>query len=372
MRIGIYLHPTEDGGGRYFYNLIESLPKTSRRHEYYIYTEDSRVRKLSSSPLVHYRILDNDWASRWRRIQIELPKRLRQDRIDLLHSHFFRFPVDAPCKTVVTIHDALPILKPSGTLPPRARRAVSQEFLLAARLADHIIVPSRHTERQFVERLGVSSQRVSLIYPGCPKNFWPVDRTKAVSFVQKCFRISRPYLLTVGLLIPRKNHLTLIQAFRKHLWKKYDLVIVGKKWWGGDRVLRRIAGDPAIHYLGHVADKDLRNLYAATECLVYPSREEGFGFPPLEAMACGTPVIASRSSAITEVVGSAGLLVEPGSVTQLAKSLEKVADDPRLRSSLRRKGFARTRLFPWEETAKKTLLVYEQVAQSTGDGYQET
>ena len=135
---------------------------------------------------------------------------------------------------------------------------------------------------------------------------------------------------------------------------------------GYREVFRSIKGDRTIRYLGPVRDRDLLPLYAAAACLAYPSQEEGFGFPPLEAMSCGTPVVALRTGSLPEVVGDAGLLVESSSVRKLADALEGLVADERLWEALRQRGLKRARQFRWEETAAKTLAVYQRMIQNTG------
>jgi glycosyltransferase involved in cell wall biosynthesis len=142
------------------------------------------------------------------------------------------------------------------------------------------------------------------------------------------------------------------------------LVLVGKFGWWRNRVLELIGSDRSIRYLGPVSEDELVALYAAAQCFVYPSQEEGFGFPPLEAMACGTPVVASNSSSIPEVVGNAGVLVDPKSVHRLAEAMEATIGNSKLRDQLRQRGFRRIKHFSWEETARQTLAVYHKVVAS--------
>lgn len=372
MRIGIYFNPTHPSGGeRYFRELIRILPEIGPQHQYIVYFDEAPPPRLRNNGLpLQFRTFSNPGELTWKRIQMELPKKLREDRIDLFHSHFSRFPISAPCQTVVTIHDAIPVLAPRGTIKPTSRSRLAQQLLLASRLADHLIVSSRHTKQLFMKKLHISSQKMTQIYLGCPRQFYPVPRDQAIQLVRRRFRLSRPYLLSVGPLLSRKNHPLLIRAFRKKLSRKYDLVLVGELEWWGYHVLRLIGGDRTIHYLGPVSDHELLHLYSAAECLAYPSKEEGFGFPPLEAMACGTPVVASRSSSIAEVVGNAGLLVETRSVSRLAHAMQRIVEDKDLSQMLRHRGLKRVLQFQWEETARKTLEVYRKVV--NGTAYQGT
>ncbi len=363
LRIGLYVSQADNGVGRYLRDLVEVLPAVGPPHEYFLYGEASVLRRIRGTARVHHRIVPDarDRGAVWRQIQVEIPLRASADRIDLLHTHAHCLPVGTPCRTVVTLHDAIPVLTPRQTLWHGWRRTAGQQLRVATRLADQLIVSSRYTQRLLIERLRISPRKVTQIYLGCPQQFGPTNGAEARRWVRQRFGLHRPYLLSVGPLIPRKNHPMLIQAFRRRTARTHDLVIVGQLWWWGHHVLRLIDGDSAIRYLGYVTDHALHRLYAGAEGLVYASADEGFGLPPLEAMACGTPVGASRAASIPEVVGDAGLLVEPRSVSRLADALETLIASPRLQETLRRRGLARARRFQWEATARQTLAVYERV-----------
>ena len=363
MRIGLYVYPSGyNGGERYIGHLLQALPRAGVGHDYFLYSENAcRPPRLAN---VHLRArwLTDTGRGRWDRVQVEMPRWLRQDRIDVFHTHYHRFPLHRPCPTVVTLHDLIPLVSPAGTIQPARRRLLKHRLAVVIGLADHLIASSRYTAQLLLTKLHVDPRRVTQIYLGCPSQFYPMPREAAARRVRRLFRIGRPYLLSVGDLIPRKNHQLLIRAFRPRLARWYDLVIAGKLGWCGDRVLRVVGGDRTIHCLGAVTDEELRWLYAAAECLVYPSQEEGFGFPPLEAMACGTPVVALRCASLPEVVGDAGLLVEPGSPRRLADALERLLEDQALQERLHQRGLVRVRQFRWEETARQTLAVYRRVA----------
>lgn len=345
MRIGIYAYPNEGGGGRYFRDLLDTLPHLGSRHEYFLYLdkEDRYSHRKDGHPW-HLRILSIARKGHWQHVQVDLRQRLHRDCIDLFHSQRQRFPVATSCKTVATIHDAIPALAAQGTLSPSTRSVHMQQFWTAARYADRVIVSSCYTKRLFVERLHLSPEKVTQIYPGTPRMFHPVSQDQTFRMVRHRFRIHRPYLLSVGALIPRKNYPLLIRAFQKQLWKQYDLVIVGKLWWWEENVLQSIRGDPAIHYLGFVSDAALLNLYAA---------EERFGFQPLEAMACGTPVVAFQMACLLEVIGDAGFWVTPRSPQGLAEALEQVLTDRPLQEQFRARGFTRIQPFRWDTTPRR-------------------
>lgn len=364
MRIGICFDTRGNGPTRYFWNLLEALLLIDRKNEYCLYLDGiSSRRYLRSSRRIHYRrLLVCDEASAFDRVQSELPRKLIEDRIDLLHTQFNRFPLRSPCKTIVAIHDIIPLAGQHSLFPAAWRRQASHHLQLSIRLADHIIVPSRYVKHQIARTLHPPPEKISQIYPGCPPCFSPIPREQAVRAVKRRFHLTRPFVLNVGLLSRRKNQGLLIKLFRKRIRKVYDLVLVGKLGWQGDHVLQSMEEDRNIHYLGPVRDSELHRLYVAAECLAFPSLDEGFGLPLLEAMACGTSVVASRCSSIPEVVGDAGILVEPNSVDAFASALDSMLNDRELRKKMRKRGLKRIRRFNWETAAAKVLRIYRRLA----------
>src|SRR6185436_6347589 len=193
---------------------------------------------------------------------------------------------------------------------------------------------------------------------------------KELQRVRHTYRIEADYILSVGSIQPRKNLVRLIKAYsllRDKLGadKLPKLVFVGKRAWLYDETLRALAdaslGDSVI-LTGYVPESDLTALYSGATCFVYPSIFEGFGLPPLEAMQCGTPVIIGNRTSLPEVVGDAALAVDPFDVHAIADAIEQILNKPALREELRVRGLERAKIFDWQETARKTLRVYEQVA----------
>ena len=365
MRIGIYLETAGTGISRYLWQLLETLPFIDGEHEYYVYVDKASVLK-GQQP--YNPIFDRDFLIRGPIVACEsvhpdLFRRIREDAINVFHAEFNSFPLHTICPTVLTIHDTSPILAPPSVLPPEWKREASKRMLLAIRLADHLVVPSHYVKQQLVEKLRVPSDKITQIYWGCPPFFRPVPQETARKTVKERFGISRPFVLTVGILNRRKNLKLLIEAFRKKLWKSHDLVLVGRRGWWADEILRLIEGDPTIHYLGTVPDRELLYLYAAAKCFAFSSQEEGFGFPPIEAMACGTPVVAQRCASLPEVIGNAGLLVEPENPLRFADAMERAICDRPLRATLRQRGLERAGEFRWEDTATKMLALYRQLVE---------
>lgn len=265
-----------------------------------------------------------------------------------------------PERTVVTVHDIAPLLFPSRRL---GMSQLSWLWALKGTLrAKQLISVSAFTRQMLIEHCRVSSERIVVIPEGVEPAFRPLPREAAEELRRRYALPDAPLLLHVGHTQPRKNLEGLLHA----------LAIVRRR--NSHAVLLQVGGVPtarqrtlveslglrdAVHFLGPVPESDLIAFYNLADVFVFPSLYEGFGFPPLEAMACGTPVVASRAASLPEVVGDAGLLVDPRDPEALAAAVHRVLQDRELAEGLRRRGLARARQFTWERTARETLAVYE-------------
>lgn len=252
----------------------------------------------------------------------------------------------------VTVHDLSFIRYPHlFTAKQRIWHSLVRPMRLVRR-ASAVIAVSVHTKRDIVESFGIPEERIHIVHPGVAENFRPVPERETVE-VRKKYGLDRPYLLYLGALEPRKNIPTIISAFER-LPDGIDLVLAGGSGWMNRPVLKRMADSPAaprIKRIGYVNENDKPALYSAATAFVYPSFYEGFGMPPLEAMACGTPVITSFSSSLGEVVGDAGLLVDPHSMRELAEAMQEIVSDGLLRERLGERGVERAKHFTWERSA---------------------
>lgn len=278
------------------------------------------------------------------------------------------FPPSASCPVVVTVHDLIPYV-----LPQTCSRKYLERFL--ARMPDIcarsalILTVSYHTRKDLCRILGVPETKVVVIPEAPEPCYHPRPFAEANALAAERYGLTGPFLLYVGGFSPRKNLATLLSAYaavRSDLPDHPPLVLAGGLDPSGQRLVDRVrdlglAGE--VVFPGFVPLADLPYLYRAARLFVYPSLYEGFGLPPLEAMACGTPVIASRESSLPEVVGNAGILIDPYDEDELAAALLKVGSDPETRETLRQQGLKRSRTFSWRRTAAETLLAYEAVVE---------
>jgi glycosyltransferase involved in cell wall biosynthesis len=285
--------------------------------------------------------------------------------VDVFHSSDVFFYRPAQGASVITVHDLTTLLFPH--LHVGATTSLHDEKMrFVANHADEIIAVSECTRRDVIAHLGVSPERVHVVYEGAEQQYRPLHDRALIRATACRYGVEEPgYILTVGTLEPRKNLVTLVEAYGalRRRQPAPPLVLAGSKGWLHDGLFRRVKDldlERHVRFTGFVADADLPALMNGASLFVYPSLYEGFGLPPLEAMACGVPVITSDSSSLPEVVGSAGRLVPPHDVQELAESMAAVLNDPALQADMRRRGLAQAGRFSWERAAQETLKVYRQ------------
>jgi len=282
---------------------------------------------------------------------------------DLFHAPGYVAPRRLPCPLVLTIYDLVVL-----THPELARRSNVLHYRWrlprSARAAARVIVPLECVARQVVERLGVERERVRVVPLGVGAALKPPSLDVRAA-VRAKHHLARPYILFVGNIEPKKNLPTLLRAFAalKRGGLPHKLVVAGKRGWGCREVFALpaelgIGGD--VRFLGYVEESDLAGLYGGAELFAFPSIVEGFGLPPLEAMACGTPVVTSDAEALLETTGEAAEHVPALDADALADAMRRVLSDAALRERLRAAGLARAAQFTWQQAAEMTRAVYRE------------
>jgi glycosyltransferase involved in cell wall biosynthesis len=235
--------------------------------------------------------------------------------------------------------------------------------------ATRVLTPSEFSRRAILKHYRIEEEKVVVVPNAVASQFRPIERDVARAAIQRKFGIRRPFVLSVGDLQPRKNHLGLLQAFEDVLQAEpqlqQDLVFVGKETWYSrelHRAVERSVLRDRVHFTGFVDDHELVQFYGASDLFVFPSFYEGFGLPILEAMACGRAVACSRLTAMPEVANAAGILFDPGSKEEMARAMLDILRDQELRARLERLGLQRAATFSWEKSAARTLQVYYEVA----------
>ena len=285
--------------------------------------------------------------------------------LDVFHGTNYCIPVYAPCATVVTIHD-LSLFTQSETHEADNVTRGKRRIPLMARRASMIIAPSEWTRREITEQLGIRADKIRVIPEAAREVMKPAGEEECQRVLAK-HNIRAPFLLYVGTIEPRKNLLTLIRAYHDLLASSAHaprLVMCGGRGWLCDEVFRlveKLQLQDQVQFTGYVEDGDLPALYSSARAFVYPSSYEGFGLPPLEAMACGAPVIASNATSLPEVVGGAGLMHAPDDQLALTQAMITLLDDEDTRRHFQRLGLEQAARFSWDRAARETQAVYDQV-----------
>ncbi|MBF0554266.1 MAG: glycosyltransferase family 4 protein [Nitrospirae bacterium] len=297
---------------------------------------------------------------------IDLPKMIRKEGIDIFHAPYnFGGPIKKICPLIITVHDLIPVMFPEYC--SRKFRTIAQiSYRLSIPQADRIITISEASKRDIVRLYGCED-KIRVIPQGVSDNFRVIKDTGLIENTLKRLHLPGEYILYVGKLEVRKNIATIIDAYsrlKKGAWDIPPLVLVGKPGVGFDLIQRKIESaklGKAVYHLNYVAEEDLPAVYNGALLFVFPSFYEGFGFPPLEAMACGTPVICSNVSSLPEVVGDGGMLIPPNDVESLKNAMNEVLFNRDYASKLAEKGLKRASLFSWRQTAIKTINIYKEV-----------
>jgi len=344
------------GTGQYMSHLLSTLCAQGGAHEYLV------IGGLGDGGSSN---LSKIWLE-----QVEAPRRAASLGADVLHYPYFAAPLFSPVPVVVTIHDLIPILLPAyhGSALVRLYTALAAAGARRARL---VLADSESTRTDVVARLGVAPGRVRVVLLApSPRFRQPISEAEQAS-VRERYALPPHFVLYVGGLDQRKNVPRLVEAFaqaRRQWHLPHYLVILGARrphsafFPDPARAAARAGVDKEVLFPGHVPEHDLPAFYSLADAFAYPSRYEGFGLPPLEAMACGTPVVCSGVSSLPEVVGDAGLLVPPDDTKAWAEALATILTDQSLREELKLRGRERARRFSWERTAEETLRAYQEAA----------
>ncbi|HEY8411080.1 MAG TPA: glycosyltransferase family 1 protein [Pyrinomonadaceae bacterium] len=370
MRIAIDAHSVGaklGGNESYALNLIEALAQIDRVNDYTLYVTTPAAFERFNRRWPNFRVHTTLPHTPLIRIPLTLSAELRKNPVDVLHVQFTAPPF-CPCPVVVSIHD-LSFEHLPQTFNRRSRTQLRLTVRHSARRAAKILTLSEHTRRDVIETYGVAPDVVSAIPLAAPAHFGPVTHDKELQRVRHTYGIDGDYVLSVGSIQPRKNLVRLIKAYAALRGARAGnkcpkLVIVGKCAWLYDETLRALEQtgvEDSVVLTGYVPEPDLPALYSGALCFIYPSYFEGFGLPPLEAMKCGAPVIVGNATSLPEVVGDAALKVDPFDVSAIAAAMDQLINNSELRAELRVKGLARAKMFDWNDTAQRTLAVYEQV-----------
>lgn len=367
MHIGIdarLVYHTRAGIGEYMLRLTQALAETCPDQQFTL-LQDARSRQAlvqaDNVAVARTRVPAHHRAE-----QLLLPWVVRGLHVDVFHSPDFIPPFRARVPSVITIHDLAFLIYPHFLTKDAAR--YYGQIDRAVRHADQIIAVSHSTKNDLVRMLGTPEDKITVIYEAAGPIFRPLDRAASWRHVHDIYGLPEDYILFVSTIEPRKNIGALLRAYRR-LRDDYrltpDLALGGAPGWLSEDVYALVDElnlRPHCHFLGRVAAHDLVHLYNAARVLVHPAFYEGFGLTPLEAMACGTPVIVSNVSSLPEVVSDAAILIDPQHDEEISVALWRIYTDEALFESLRLKGLQRAAAFSWRRAAEETMAVYLKAA----------
>lgn len=372
MHIGIDAHAigAQQGGNEtYIRGLIRALAEIDDRNRYTIYLAEAGAaaewRDGFASRHTNFEIRLLPKPTPLVRVPLFLAYELRRRPVDVLHVQytappFCRVPV------VATIHD-LAFEHMPETFTRRGSFQLKLTVRRTAQRAVRIATVSEYSRQDLLRTYHLPPEKVAVTYNGVDSHFTAKTGPNETADVRQRFGISRDYLLAVGSLQPRKNLVRLIRAYAKLRTENQNfspqLVIVGRKLWLADEIfaeVRRQTWAEDVILTGYASDEDLPKLYRQAAAFVYPSLFEGFGLPPVEAMACGTPVITSDVSSLPEITGEAALLVDPLDQAAIESALLEILNDQSLRARLKEQGIEQAKKFTWRAAAERTLQLYQE------------
>ena len=360
-------HEQNAGIGRYVRELIGALAAHDEQTPYRLFVAGASRHTLPPRPGPNFvwrpaRITPRWFARIWYRLQVPLPVETFIGRVQLYHATDFTLPPTLPgVPTLLTVHDLSFVRAPEATTPV-LKAYLDKVVPCSVRRATHVLADSQATKDDLVELYGTPPEKITVLLSGVNPEFKPQHDPA----LRAKYNIpANPYIFSIGTVQPRKNYARLIEALAAlgPEYADFHLVIAGGRGWMDSPIYQAVEQAQLadrVHFIGFAKEADLPALYSMAACVAYPSLYEGFGFPVLEAMACGTPVITSTVSSMPEVAGDAALLVDPYDTGAIADALRQLLADEALRADLVARGFEQAAQFTWARTARQLSAIYRR------------
>lgn len=373
MKIAIDALPVKSlqhGMGTYIFNLLKEMAQLDQAHDFVVFKKPSVFTDLEKSQRfnIQFRNLSKGLARRVVWEYTTLPKLLQKEQVDIFWGPSNFLPLRKACKYVVTIHD-LSSFTYAHTYPYLRRKYYQYIIKQAVKRADLIITDSEFSRQDIINTFSVLPEMVKKIYCGIDDIFRRIESLDAIAQVKSKYKLPDDFILTLGVIEPKKNTERLIRAYAQ-LRDKHNnvpkLVIGGSKKYGWNNrrifeLVETLVLKDAVNFTDFIEQKDLPVVYSAAKLFILPSLFEGFGLPVIEAMACGTPVITSKTSSLPEITGDAAVLINPYDTEEIGQAIIKVISDQQLQTEMRVKGFENVKRFSWQESAHELLCMFEQV-----------
>lgn len=379
MRIGIdarfLTHPQPGGFKTYTERLVSALSDVDTANQYVLYVDrpPAAGAAIPTAPNMRVQVVPGTMpmiGMPWRE-QVGIAVQVRRDHLDLFHAPCLTAPLYAPCPLVVTIHDTIWMAPERfGRNSGKGKRSLMERYYqvvphMSARRAAAIITVSRDARNAIIGELKIPADRVFVTYEAASPLYRRLPQVDLVNATRRRYGLSDHFILALGSADPRKNIGTLLEAYAllsEEQRARCELAIVWTHPLLADSIIataRSLRIEGRLRFLHRVPNDDLVALYNAAALFVFPSRYEGFGLPLLEAMACGTPVVAANNSSIPEVVGEAALLAQAESAPEIARQMGRVLSDIDLSRRLSADGMRRAAEFSWQRCARETIVVYQ-------------
>jgi glycosyltransferase involved in cell wall biosynthesis len=367
MRIAIDTRKLHDFGiGTYIRNVVRGLARLDQQTEYVLLCRPDDM-DLAAELGPNFRAVLETAPTYSISEQIRIPLSLVRERVHLLHEPHYVLPPATRCRSVVTIHDCIHLMFPQYLPGSLAHLYARASMWSAVRKADRIMTVSEASKRDILKFFDIPAEKVAVIYNAIDERFLAEPDAERMDRIRQRYQLDHPFLLYVGNIKPHKNLERLVEAFARVRASGFDdlrLVIVGdrlSKYPPVRQAVHRHRLDKEVRFLGFQPYDTLAVFYRLARAFVFPSLYEGFGLPPLEAMACGTPVVTSNISSLPEVAGGAAVLVDPYDPESIADGITRAISDDTLRDDLVRRGLARSRDFSWTQSVSAIHRIYMDV-----------
>ena len=370
---------TRSGVGQYTKRLTEAMISLRPKNQYVVFGFHFILKGLKNpiddlSPTFirkYIRLLPgrgyNLLYKKGLRLPIDILLRSKPDIV--FYANFVHWPLWTKAKSVIVVHDLGYVDLPQY-VETKNRIFLEKYVPYSVKKADHIITISEFTKRRIMQHFEIDSSKISIVTPAIDHSFFYPRPADEIKKIRETYNLPKTFLLFVSTLEPRKNIVGLLDAFAAlpaSIQKQYPLVLVGGRGWADEDIHERLRkySDLPIIRPGYVRDEHMPSLYSAASLFIFPTHYEGFGMPPLEAMACGTPVITSATTSLPEVVEGAAIKINPANIHEITEAITLVLKDKDMQFTLSEMGLSQAKKFTWEKSAKKALEIFESLVDSS-------